>query len=66
MDLIIKNISSKSDANFFTKLAKRLGLKTAEINFDKLEDIALGKAIDKGMKSGSVTRNAIMKTLQKS
>ena len=31
MDLVIKNISSKGDAKFFQELAKRLGLKTAEL-----------------------------------
>ncbi len=52
MDLVIKNINSKTDIKFFSKLAKRLGLKTAELSLEEKEDIAIGKAIEDGLKSG--------------
>jgi len=65
MDLVIKNISSKTDLKFFNELAKRLGLKTAELSEEAKEDIAIGKAIEKGLKSGFSDEASVLKTLRK-
>ncbi len=49
----------------FAELAKRLGLKTAKLSLEEMEDIALGKAMEEGKKSGLVSEEAVMKTLHK-
>ncbi len=65
MDLVIKNINSKTDIKFFNELAKRLGLKTAELSIEEKEDIAIGKAIEEGLKSGFAEEASVLKTLRK-
>jgi hypothetical protein len=65
MDLVIKNINSKTDIKFFNELAKRLGLKTAELSLEEKEDIAMGKAIEEGLKSGFSDEASVLKTLRK-
>lgn len=65
MDLVIKNITSKEDFKFLSDLAKRLGLKSATLSLDEKEDIALGYAIQEGLKSGFVPEKDVMKTLRK-
>ena len=65
MDLVIKNINSKTDIKFFNELAKRLGLKTAELSLEEKEDIALGKAIEEGLRSGFSEEASVLKTLRK-
>ncbi|HXB41738.1 MAG TPA: hypothetical protein VNZ49_14450 [Bacteroidia bacterium] len=65
MDLVIKNINSKTDIKFFNELAKRLGLKTAELSLEEKEDIAIGKAIEEGLKSGFSNETSVFKTLRK-
>jgi hypothetical protein len=65
MELVIRNIKSKQDMKLFAELAKRLGLKTAKLSLEEMEDIALGKAMEEGKKSGLVSEEAVMKTLHK-
>lgn len=65
MDLVIKNINSKTDLKFLNELARRLGLKTVELSEEVKEDIALGKAIEKGLKSGFSDETSVLKTLRK-
>jgi hypothetical protein len=64
MDIVIKNVASK-DVKFVNELAKRLGLKTAELSADKKEDIALAAIIRKGLDSGFVDGRDVLKTLRK-
>jgi len=65
MELVIRNIKSKQDLKLFAELAKRLGLKTAELSLEEMEDIALGRAMEEGKKSGFISENAVIKTLRK-
>lgn len=65
MDLVIKNITSKQDIKFISELVKRLGLKSAPLSVDEKEEIALGYAIQEGLKSGFVPEKDVMKTLRK-
>ena len=51
MELVIKDIQSAEDVKLFTRLAKRLGLKTAKLTDEDKEDIGLIKAIQEGRKS---------------
>ena len=65
MDLVIKNITSKEDIKFLSELAKRLGLKSAQLSLEEKEDIALGYAIKESRKSGYVAEKDVMKLLRK-
>jgi hypothetical protein len=65
MELIIRNIKSKTDLKFFQQLAKRLGLKTTELTEDEKEDIALAKAIKEAKKGDFVGREEVIKALRK-
>ena len=65
MELVIRNIKSKQDIKLFAELAKRLGLKTSELSLEEMEDIALGRAMEEGRKSGYVSEQTVMKTLRK-
>jgi hypothetical protein len=65
MEIIIRNIKSKTDLKFFQQLAKRLGLKTTELTDDEKEDIALAKAIKEAKKGDFVSREEVIKALRK-
>jgi hypothetical protein len=65
MELVIRNIKSKSDLKLFRELAKRLGLKTTDLTEDKKKDIALGKAIKEAEKGDFVNREEVIKALRK-
>lgn len=65
MDLVIKNITSKTDLRFLNELAKRLGLKTVELTAEEKEEIAIGKAIEEGLRSGFSNEASVLKTLRK-
>ena len=49
----------------FAELAKRMGLKATELSLEEMEDIALGRAMEEGKKSGLVSEETVMKTLRK-
>lgn len=65
MDIVFKNVTSKEDAKFLAELAKRLGLKSVSLSLEEKEDIAMGYAIQDGIKSGYVSEKEVMKTLRK-
>lgn len=65
MELLIGNIKSKDDKNLFIDLAKRLGFSTKVLTLEDKEDIGLAKAIEEGRKSGYVSKEKVMKTLNR-
>ena len=65
MDIVIKNITSKRDIKFISELVKRLGLKSAPLSIEKKEEVAIGYAIRKGLKSGFVSEKKVRQTLYK-
>ena len=64
MELLIKNIKSKADQKLFMELAKRLGLSSAILSDQDKEDIALGRAIEDGLKTGFVDEKIVMQNLR--
>lgn len=65
MELVIKNIQSKSDKKLFIDLAKRIGLETATLTLSEKEDYALGEAIKDGRKSGYAEEADVIYILKK-
>jgi hypothetical protein len=65
MELVIRNIKSKTDLKFFQQLAKRLGLKTTKLTDEEKEDIGMGKAIKEAKKGDFVSREEVIKALRK-
>ena len=65
MDLLVKNIRSKSDKKLITDLLKRLGMSFKELSASAKEDIAFGIAIEQGRKSGFAEEKEVMNVLKK-
>jgi transcriptional/translational regulatory protein YebC/TACO1 len=64
METVVIKAHTKSDARFFLNLAKRIGAATKTINTEEIEDIRLATLIERGLTTGSVSRNEIMKALR--
>ncbi len=64
MHLLI-DIKSEKDKKLFVELASRFNLKSAEVDVENFEDIAIGNAIKKGLRSARVDENNFLKTLAK-
>ncbi len=65
MENLLINTKNKTDLKLFTDLAKRMGLKYKIIAEEDKEDLAMGKLIEKGMKTKSVPKSNILKILRK-
>ena len=65
MELLIENIKRKDDKILLINLANRLGLSTKVLTIEDKEDIALAKAIEEGRKSGYVSEDKVINTLNK-
>ncbi len=64
MKTIIVNIPEK-DENLFTALLNKFGYKSRLVSADSREDKALGKWIEKGLKTEEVTEEIVFSTLRK-
>ncbi len=65
METVLINVEKKSDLSFLLSLAKKLGMPAIALTQTQVEDWKLAQKIEAGMKSGSASRNEIMKTLGK-
>ena len=65
METVLINVQKKSDIAFLVSLAKKLGMSAKPLTRSEVEDWKLAQKIDAGMKTQSVSRNTIMKTLGK-
>ena len=65
MEAIIIYSGDKSNLNFFLELTKKLKLKSKTISAEALEDLGLSKTIDEGRKTPFVSKENIMKNLNK-
>ena len=63
MEAIVIEIKNKADEKFWLDLAKKTGMQARAINTDDLEDSRLAMLIEKGMKTKTVSRNSVMKSL---
>lgn len=65
MESVIINGKNKEDLNLVIKLAKKLGLTAHSMTKTKMEEMALAEEIKKGMKTPKVSREDVMKALDK-
>jgi len=65
METILVNVKDKSDRDLLLALAKKLGLSARTLTKEENEDWALAKEIEKGMKTEDVSREEVMKALNK-
>jgi hypothetical protein len=65
MELLIKNIRSRSDKKLITDLLRRLGISFKELSSAEKEEIAFGIAIEEGIKSGFAEEKEVMNVLKK-
>lgn len=63
MEAVLIKADKKSDVSLLISLAKKLGMNAKSLSKSELEDWNLAQMIDAGMKSGSVSRKAVMKKL---
>ena len=64
METVVVETRTKSDARFLKNFSKRIGANVIDSD-ELLEDIALGRLIEEGMKTPSVDRSVVMEFLQK-
>ena len=65
METVLINAEKKSDIAFLISLAKKLGMSAKALTHSQVEDWQLAQKIESGMKSGSASRNEVMKALGK-
>jgi len=65
MEAIVIEIKNKADEKFWLDLAKKTGVQARTINTDELEDSRLATLIERGMKTKTVSRESVMKSLEK-
>jgi predicted nucleotidyltransferase len=65
MESVVFTSKKKSDLKLLVELAKKIGIKSQPLSKQEIEDWALAKEIDKGLKSSFVSRASVMKALLK-
>ena len=65
MQSIIIEPKNKKELVFISEMLKRMDIKAKYLTEDEKEDIALGKAIDEGMKTRNVSKATILKSLRR-
>ena len=65
METVLINAEKKSDIAFLISIAKKLGMSAKALTRSEVEDWQLAQKIESGMKSGTVSRNEVMKVLGK-
>jgi hypothetical protein len=63
MEAVLIQADKKSDVSLLISLAKKLGMNAKTLSKSEIEDWNLAQIIDAGMKSGTVSRKAVMKKL---
>lgn len=63
MEAVLIEVENKSDVSLLVSLAKKLGMRTKKLSKSEIEDWHFAQMIDEGMKSGRVSRKAVMKKL---
>ena len=63
METILISADKKSDLTILLDLAKKLGLTAKSLTRAQVEDWKLAQKIEAGMKTPTVSRNSVMKTL---
>jgi hypothetical protein len=63
MEAIVLQTKNKAEVKFWLELAKKTGTRAKAIDTKEMEDAALASLIEKGMKTGNVSRENVMKAL---
>ena len=63
MKAVVINPKNNSELKFVTELLSKLGIKSASISEEELEDIAMSKFLKKVDKTKKTTRTEVMKKL---
>jgi hypothetical protein len=63
MKAVVINPKNNSELKFVTELLNKLGIKSAAISTEDLEDLAMSKILKKVDKSKKATRSEVMKKL---
>jgi len=65
METVIFKSKSKKNMKLLIELGEKIGVSTKKISIEDFEDFFLAKSIQKGLKSGNVPKEKVIKTLQK-
>jgi len=65
MDTFIITPQTKSESDLLNQMLKRMNFKTKIIHDSEKEDFAFGSMIEAGMKTKSVSKDAVMKALNR-
>lgn len=65
METVLIGVKKKSDIAFLISLAKKLGMSAKALTQAEVEDWNLVQKIESGMKTSNVSRNEVMKALDK-
>ncbi len=65
MESTIFTSDKKSSLKLLVEVAKKIGIKSRPLSKQEIEDWVLAKAIDKGLRSPTVSRASVMKALNK-
>lgn len=65
METVLINVTKKSDIAFLVNLAKKMGMTAKPLTRSQVEDWQLAQKIEAGMKTPTVSRDEVIKTLGK-
>ncbi len=65
MQTVVIHIEDKDDFILISKLLKKMKIKATVLSDEEKEEVALGKAIKKGMKTQNVSKSLVLKELRK-
>lgn len=65
METLVLHGKSKSDLKLLANLAKKIGIKAKYLSEEEAEDMALGKAIEKGRTGEYIDTGAFLERLRK-
>jgi hypothetical protein len=63
METVILRGEKKSDLKLLLELAKKLGIKSRSLSKQEIQDWLLIKEINAGLKTGKISKEAVMKEL---
>jgi hypothetical protein len=66
MDVIFIEAKNKKDVKFWLDLAKKIGTRAKSVDMEDIEDSYMALIITKGMKTGDLNRESVMKKLKAS
>jgi hypothetical protein len=65
METVIVSGKDKSSMKLLLELAKKLGIKSKSLSKQEIEDWLLAKRIEEGLKSDTVSKESVVKVLEK-